>query len=328
MKLRLVRMHVIKFNALLISISGFTLLVHTKRKDAAEYGNENVDFHRHRRLPHFMIIGEMKCGTTALQLMLSDIYPNVKIPYEEAHFFSNDEQYHLGGLNYYKYVLLPEMTHPKDIIGEKTPGYFRIEKCLDRISKDTPRSKFILLLCDPVKRTVSDFLHGVNTGWHKDLPKGYPYSIAQFLTFGNGSYNTNHTMVQTSLYGKSMSSWLKKFPKEQILVLNGQDLVSDSASLTSLFEKVETFLGLPNQVTNVTFFKGDSNFYCWMIRNHSRCLQELLYKRTSREKGRIHPKTEGEIKKLVDFLKDYYTPWNNLLFDQIGESFHWKMNEA
>ena len=142
-------------------------------------------------LPHSIIIGVAKCGTYALKRMMEDIYPNVFAARGEVRFFT--EHYDEGIESYKK--KLPPMKSPQDIIIEKSPGYFVHSEAALRIYKDSPKSKLILIVCDPVRRMFSHWLHEVSER-NRYLRRD---GIGRYLILGNGEWDTRH--FKHSLYG-------------------------------------------------------------------------------------------------------------------------------
>ena len=72
------------------------------------------------RLPKFLVIGVMKCGTTALANFLQN-HPHVKQSLREPNFFNKDENYHRG-FGYYS-SLFPQPTY-RELLYEKSPEYY------------------------------------------------------------------------------------------------------------------------------------------------------------------------------------------------------------
>ena len=271
-------------------------------------------------LPHCIIIGVKKWGTTALKLMLTSIYPNIPLQDGEAHYFNT---FYDKGLKFYK-KSLPKMTKPDDIIIDKTPTYYRNIKVPARIKKDSPDSKIILLVCDPVRRTGSDFVHMAARG--QKAPKymlnakgqlPMETSLDQYLKLEHGSYNTTSPLIADSVYAKNIQRWLSLFHREHILVLNGENLVTDPYKL---FRSLENFLGLDHLVKKDTFSKADNGFNCWTSLKGRKCLAG------AGNYGRKHPERTPGIRKLTKWLKKYYTPYNEKFFKLIGETFEWKMD--
>ena len=271
-------------------------------------------------LPHAIVIGAGKCGTTVLIEMMRDIYPNVRAAKGEPKFFSRQERYKQG-IERYK-QRLPPMEGPQDIIIEKSPQYFISSEAASRIYKDSPKSKLILIVCDPVRKVFSSWLQSIHDKWitKETINKG----VVNFLTLENGKLDTSKYIVKQAQYVDYIKFWFHLFPQEQILIIDGQALVENPYPE---FVKIEQFLGLPNLVKNSTFFSDEkTNFQCWLSYTRGTwCMQE---DREDKTKGRKHPETKGEIKILVDKLREYFIPLNEEFFNFTGRRFNWPMNEA
>ena len=84
-----------------------------------------TSFKAHYELPHCMIIGEKKCGTSTLHEMLGTMYLNIKTYFRETNYFNGNRRFGFDeeGLNWYKHKF-PQMESPEDIIVDKSPSYF------------------------------------------------------------------------------------------------------------------------------------------------------------------------------------------------------------
>ena len=283
-----------------------------------------VQYKPQHGLPDCIIIGSQKCGTSALITMLADLHPNIKATPKETHFFDTANKLNKG-LIYYK-NMLPVKTSERDVIIEKTPQYFIVEAVPGRILQSIPRCKFILLVSDPVIRTMSGYLHDkamtAKGGWK--WGKGYMRSYVpanmtfrEHVTFSNSSYNSNVSTIYRSEYARHMKRWLDIFPRDRFLVLNGQDLV---ANPYPLLKKVEKYLELPPVISQDSITKvkqGNWEYYCWYKKDKTSptCLDKS-------KKGREHKQESEDV---ISWLREYFVPWNEKFFDMIGERFHWEM---
>ena len=112
------------------------------------------------RFPHIIIIGFGKTGTRALYQMIR-LHPDVIGPSNEVRFFSNDQKYKQGIYGYLR--LMPPTTATQRTI-EKSPDYIikpgtaeRLKKALDHCHRSDD-IKFIVVLREPFKRAVSEYL--------------------------------------------------------------------------------------------------------------------------------------------------------------------------
>lgn len=103
-------------------------------------------------LPHFIICGTQKGGTTALLYYLRQ-HPNIYMPRREVHFFS---WYWNKGVKWYKkhfrYGFRPV------IFGEKSPSYMlNADVVAKRMKEVLPSPKLIFMLRNPVERAYSGY---------------------------------------------------------------------------------------------------------------------------------------------------------------------------
>ena len=269
-------------------------------------------FRSRKVLPHAIIIGAKKCGTRALINILDCLHPYVKKKRKEAHFFDEDKNYKKG-ISWYRRKM-PGLTSPKDLIIEKTPSYFIDERAPERIHKHIPRVKLILSVCDPVKRSMSDFLHLQDGG---RIPK--TISFVNYITNKSDVYDPRVGIINHSRYDLFIKHWLDLFPRKQLLIVNGETLLTNPYTV---FRKIETFLDLPHYIREDQFVKI-GNFFCW--RKTSKHKPRCMHRVKNHSKGRTHPQPPESA---INYLRSYFTPWNKLFFKITGVDFKWNMNKA
>ena len=125
-----------------------------------------------KNLPHFILAGSPKCGSTSLFYYLAE-HPEIFMsPQKEIHYFSfeilneldqgpNDERvnaFHIN--NYDDYINQFRKAKPTQIIGEVSPSYVNYpETTIPKIKKHIGNPKIIMLIRDPIKRAYSNYLH-------------------------------------------------------------------------------------------------------------------------------------------------------------------------
>ena len=57
------------------------------------------------------------------------------------------------------YIKQMPFARDDEIVIEKSPPYMANADAGERIKQDLPGAKFIWVICDPVRRAVSDWLH-------------------------------------------------------------------------------------------------------------------------------------------------------------------------
>jgi hypothetical protein len=132
---------------------------------------------RIERYPDFIAIGMPKCGTGTLAFF--DCHSKIVFRESEAEFFNSPKlKRWKSGLKSYA---IPRAAKDETLI-EKTPNYSRgnrksLRKRANIIKKTIPKSKLLVVLCDPVKRYISHQKH---------------ICSSNLGTYYNESYNMTH----------------------------------------------------------------------------------------------------------------------------------------
>ena len=259
--------------------------------------------HMKRRLPQCIIIGARKAGTRALLVYLN-IHPDIVTHSEELHFFDDDYFYNQS-LEAYRRKMPYSFKNQYTI--EKTPSYFTTLEVPERVYRMNSSIRLLLILRDPVERTISDYTQVALGKIRKHKP---------IETFRNkvlekdGRINKSYKGITRSVYHRHLGRWLEFFKLEQIHIVDGENLVNDPYS--ELW-KVEEFLGIEHKLKEDNFYFNESKgFYCVNTETIQKCLSE--------SKGRKHPYIEPEVLKK---LRSFFRPMNKKLFKMIGREFDW-----
>lgn len=103
-------------------------------------------------LPHFVIVGAMRSGSTSLYRWLAD-HPRVFMAAaKEVRYF--DQNYERGH-QWYRAQFGP--AGPGQVRGEATPSYLAHPGALERLAHDVPGVVAIVVLRDPVDRAYSHY---------------------------------------------------------------------------------------------------------------------------------------------------------------------------
>jgi hypothetical protein len=115
------------------------------------------------RTPDFFIVGQPKCGTTALYEMLRR-HPEIYMPdVKEPHFFVNDVRYRHAPATLDDYLQLFADAGPEQRIGEASVFYLWSRNAAHDIAEMEPRAKIIAILREPVGFLRSLHLQMVET---------------------------------------------------------------------------------------------------------------------------------------------------------------------
>ena len=253
-----------------------------------------------RLLPNFIIVGAVRCGTTSLYYNICEHSCVLPASYDEIGFF--DSNYELG-INWYKSMFPTKFKIKKIesktgicITGEDTPFYFWDKKAIERIKKEIPKIKLIVLLRNPIDRAYSNYHLGVRSGteslsFEDSIKKEIALleknndvesdRIEKFLRF--------RSYIAKGLYYNQIKNWFEVFSKDQILVLNTENLLKNPHQT---LEQVFNFLGLPNeQIKNLQNRK---------VENYQKMNEDTR-----------------------QFLRKLFEPHNKKLFKFLKKKFEW-----
>lgn len=220
-------------------------------------------------LPHFLVIGAQKCGTTSL-IKNVDLHPDVYITkyfleghtFGEVFFFDFPPQWKKG-LDWYKSLFMKGK-----ICGEKTPNYIFKNQAMKRIHNVIPEVKLIVCLRCPVTRLISQL------NMRRMNPKMKHLMISDIL-------NNQEYIGRGFYYSQLKENVFKYFPVEQVKIIimdekyqlkindesrklackgnrnkgeHGKVLLDESQHTKSIMDQVFDFLDLPR-------IDGEFNYY-------------------------------------------------------------------
>ena len=263
-----------------------------------------------RRLPTSLIIGVKKGGSKALLVFLG-AHPKIRTCKKEVHFFDEEPNYHRG-LSWYRRQM--PRSYSDEITLEKSPRYFVSTRTPERVYRMSPDMKIILILRDPVKRAISDYVH------MKARRQYFADENIETVLWSNktGKFNGNARFMQAGLYSLYLKNWLRYFPLNQIHIVNGDNLIRDpGAELV----KVQRFLDIDVIINRNDFvFHPLKRFYCLINRPG---LNVPTVKGTiclGPNKGRKHPNITEKTRKA---MSNFYRRYNQDLYKLVGTDFGW-----
>ncbi|KAJ8047501.1 Heparan sulfate glucosamine 3-O-sulfotransferase 5 [Holothuria leucospilota] len=266
-----------------------------------------------QRLPDVINIGAKKGATTPLRFFLG-FHPDIvnTVTGRAAEFF--DKNFHKGA-EWYRRCMGFSREH--QVVYEKTPNYLVSDTVPEKITQVLPRTtKFLLLVRDPVERSLSDFRHVRELRRPKEwcLKQSAESEGRRFeeaVLDESGNVNPDNPIISASTYVKHFKRWLRYFPKSQFLILD-QELIVGYTFLE--LQRIEQFLNItPFFRPEMFVFDNDIPGTCINI------ARKLCPGRASR--GTLtKPRPSNET---IRKLRQYFRPYNQE-FSQITEkSFHW-----
>ena len=257
-----------------------------------------------RSLPHFIIIGAQRSGTTSLFAYLRN-HPHIVPPVsKEVHYF--DLHFHRGTPWYLAHF--PTMRRLRQraetlggpaLTGEASPYYLIYPHAPARIAGLLPQVKLIATLRNPVTRAYSHYHHEIQRGYET-------LSFAEALqaeeqrlagerekVLADGRYRS-HSLWHSSYlakgrYADQLPTWLGLFPRERFLILRHEDL---AARREETLAQLCAFLEVPY-------------------------LDSVPYVRQGQ---RSYPPLDPVTRQ---WLADYFRPHNQRLYELLGVDFGW-----
>jgi hypothetical protein len=130
--------------------------------------------HRVRMLPGFLIVGAQRCGTTSMYRTLSQ-HPAILKPvlHKGIHYFDTGYDH---GLGWYQghfplrahAALVRRTSGEVPLTYESSPYYMFHPLAAQRISRDLPEVKLLVLVRDPVERAYSAHAHELGRGFETE----------------------------------------------------------------------------------------------------------------------------------------------------------------
>ena len=186
-------------------------------------------------LPTFVVVGAMKCGSTALHRMLGS-HPGIAMsdPKELNFFFgaeqsANADAWEAGnwwrGLDWYAQHFPAHVP----VRGEASPGYTSPDhpQVATRLADTLPAARLIYLVRDPIDRAVSQYEHH-----RRDGAESRP--LVEALLDPESQY------LARSRFHERLAPFLDHVPRERILVVAMEDL-RDARDAT--LSRILSFLG-------------------------------------------------------------------------------------
>jgi hypothetical protein len=184
---------------------------------------------------NFACIGGTKCGTTWLSELLRG-HPeiNVSLNKEPCYFSNNYEK----GVKWYA----NNWGKRDGIKGEFSANYLYSKSALERLKKDYPNVKIIVLLREPISRSISHFR-----------------MISRKKYFDNDAIieDLDFDIFERSCYFQYLDFLLKTFSKNQILIEYYDKIVANPKDLLKrVFDFLEVETNYSLEYSNRWFGKG------------------------------------------------------------------------
>ena len=180
--------------------------------------------------------------------------------------------------------------------------------------------KLIVIVCDPVVRVVSHYMHLKKEAWHDFVNDSALFNLTDSkrikrMLYSVGKMRQSWEVLAPGLYFQHIQNWLRYFPLKQFLFINGARLRTEPSIE---LDKFQYFLNLKPLITNESFvFNSFKGFYCI-----KKPLNSTKVKCLGNAKGRKHPVIESAI---LNDLRQFYKRTDKIFFNLMSESPWWPL---
>ena len=198
-------------------------------------------------LPHFVIIGSQRCGTSSLYSYLIQ-HPNISpARRKEVHYF---DLHYDKGLEWYCQHF--PTSAGGSLTGEASPYYLFHPLAAERCARDMPNARLIVMLRNPVDRAYSHYHHEQRKqrerlsfeeaiGSEEARLEGEREKLVREPNYRSQAY-ASYSYQARGIYVNQLESWMARFPAERILVLESERFFEQTAIE---YRGVLKFLRLP-----------------------------------------------------------------------------------
>ncbi|WAR20715.1 CHSTF-like protein [Mya arenaria] len=289
-----------------------------------QYYLNDVKPTRLRCLPHFIIIGQPKCGSTDLFWKVAKHPDIVTPPIKELHWWSRSRQGRR--FQYRKLIPLEDYVDMFDEAGSlilDRANNASLQGAMEPLDQIWPRYpenkglaepryliphyiqhfipdvKLILIVRDPVERMYSDYLyfHSKNKSaddFHEAASKAVSLYSSCVHTYGTRRCAYNNTLanqvrvrLRVGMYSVYMQDWLKLFPRQQFYIMRLEDYTKDPVYHVKQIYKFLSIRPIPRDKEKLISSSPKSN----------------IRKPEDQELGAMHNKTR-------QLLADFYSTYN------------------
>lgn len=178
------------------------------------------------KLPDYIVIGAMKCGTSTLAAQLGAQQGLFMTEPKEPNYFSDDAIFERGAA---WYSALFDAAAPGDLLGEASTHYTKLPdrpETVPRMQAALAAPRLIYMIRNPMVRLVSHYIHD----WSEGI-------LSQPLAEALDSHSS---LVDYGLYGMQIAPFVAAYGREAVLLTSLERL---KAEPQAELERVATHIG-------------------------------------------------------------------------------------
>lgn len=274
-----------------------------------------------KRLPGAYIVGVAKSGTRELADFMH-MHPGVIVrwsrsggtPYQLRHrlfkFFKKEVA---------EKTILHDVpcTYSNQLVMMKADDYFASKNRAEQFKTLNPDIKIVVIVREPISRLISQmaywfYLERKKKGEFEDIMKMLPDLNPQIRNKKGELIMSEY--VKLSSYAQGLEKYLNVFPKDQIMVIEADELRYDPIGV---FKNLTAFFGLTSFPSEKYFVKNpETGFYC--IRSVDVENEMVCY---GSNRGQTKPPSIN--KNTRKLLVDYFSKENEKFFKLLGRRYDW-----
>ncbi|MEB3160252.1 MAG: sulfotransferase domain-containing protein [Synechocystis sp.] len=256
--------------------------------------------------PDFLVIGTQKAGTTSLYNYLIQHPQMIKNKsWKEVRYYDLPENY-CQGWGWYLSQFPSKREKGSRLTCDTSPSYLYFPHIPPLIKQDLGDIKMIAILREPTSRAYSAWKMYHSFGTNADVApinqkiadrRSFPEAIEQELSHQLPENIYPYDYIGRGRYAEQLERYFTIFPRENFLVLESKQLQN---SLTETLTQVCEFIGIDP-------------------------FSEELLGKLSEEKYNVGLRKEpsDDIQATLNQLKDYYRPYNETLYQLLGQRYDW-----
>ncbi|MEL7034422.1 MAG: sulfotransferase domain-containing protein [Cyanobacteria bacterium J06592_8] len=267
---------------------------------------KNIIYPLIKAQPNFLILGAQKAGTTSLYHYLIQ-HPQIlkNSSFKEVCYFDEDENYNRG-YGWYLGHFPSQFSQGDRLSCDASPNYLYYENVPKLIKQDLGDIKMIAILREPASRAYSAWQMSHSFCDIDHLSKFYDSrnfteAIKEEFEpdFDYRKYPFRYDYVGRGRYLEQIKRYHQFFDPSLLLILTMGQLKKDRAGTLS---KICNFLEIEDFSTDL--------------------LQKLEQEQYN--VGKYHKKDKSpEDQETIQFLKEYYAPFNHQLYEFMGSEYSW-----